>query len=371
MHLTRLEAYNFRNLRALKLEPHLNTSVIAGSNGSGKTNILEAINLTATLRSHRVSNDKDLVMRGENAFAVHLYINRADVEEHLKLEYNLKKSQKRAYIDDKKMRRLSDFVGNLKVVLFTPEDLTKIRNSPDSRRNLIDMWIMQVKPSYVEITNRYLNILKQRNALLREIAGGGKIAEGQLEIWTDKLLEVGSDIIKTRGWSVELLSQPAEEFYDRLSPEDEKLTIEYRPNVDVKSLSFDDIKEAFSERLGDLRRREMERGLTLAGPQRDDIVFLLNGREADLYASQGQTRLMAFAYRLSEHRMMSEAIDEVPVFLLDDLNSELDAERLDYAFKLLPTIGQVILTTTDENIVSKVRGGENEVFHIEDGELAG
>jgi DNA replication and repair protein RecF len=367
--LVRLEVYNFRNLRKLRFSPHPRTSVISGPNGSGKTNVLEAINLVANLRSHRVALDRDMVMKGEDAFAVHLYIERAGVEEHLKLEYLHKKAQKRAYKDNKKVARLSDFVADFKVILFTPEDLVSIRSSPSTRRDLIDVWISKVRPSYIKILNRYNNILRQRNALLKDISFNRDKGVEQLKVWTERLVDVGSEIVSMRSWAVRLLSEIAEDFYKKLSPHGEEFKLEYRSDIGIESENTDEVSEGFFERIDELREREFDRGITLCGPQRDDIAFLLNGREADLYASQGQTRLMAFAFRLSEHKVMEEIIGEVPLFLLDDLNSELDAERLEFAFRLLPTIGQVILTTTDENIVSKVRGGEMDVFHIEDGVL--
>lgn len=364
MHLSRIYLYNFRNFPTLQMAPVPGVNLIIGANGSGKTNLLEAIHFLATTRSHRLAKDRYLLRAGEEVFSVHGELHTANGVRNLRLDYT--NDGKQAYLDDEKTERLSDLVGTLTLSLFSPEDLNFIRGTPAQRRRLIDMWVCQLEHSYLEELTDYQTILRQRASLLRLISSGGSDYQ-QMEVWDRELSLHAAMLVTRRRYVIPELSSAMNESYRMLSDGAEEAVLVYKPSFNPpKELSAEEIASTLQSELKSFWGRDIALCRTTLGPHLDDVLFLLDGEKANLFASQGQTRLLALSLRLSQHRLLAEKLGTLPLLLLDDVDSELDNQRLERIITLLPTMGQVFIATTQEELL-KVIPNPKAVWKMERG----
>jgi len=366
LHLDSLYLYNFRNFPTLRMQPHLGINLIVGGNGAGKTNLLEAIHFLATTRSHRLAQDRYLLRQTEEVFSVQGEISTQDSKRNLRIDYA--NGHKQALLDGEKTARLSEIVGILTLSIFSPQDLNFIRGAPAERRRLIDMWACQMAHDYLEQLQAYRLALRQRSSLLRAISEG-RSAPDQLEVWETELANYGAPLILRRLEIIPRLSSALAESYSLLSAGAERAELEYLPSLDPSPTEkADELAEAMKRELIRLRRRDIALGQTTIGPHRDDIRFLVDGNRADLYASQGQVRLLALSLRLAEYDLLRQEKGEEPLMLLDDVDSELDPPRLEKTLSLLPTMGQVFITTTQEQLAQEIPNPK-AVWRMEAGEL--
>lgn len=338
--IKKINLKQLRNHQSLELTFDKPFAYIHGLNGTGKTSILEAIYFCATTKSHRTSDEKDLIMSGEPFAQVKLWTDQD------KYEVVLSKTGKRASINGVEKRKISDFIGHLRIVMFAPEDLELIQGSPLDRRQFVDLEWMQLNKNYLRYLNTYKNVLKQRNSLLKKITIDDDYTF--LNILGDQLYEVGSKIIEERRLFINELNQIFQETYQRFSPH--KVELIYQPDVDEK---------AFLNALKKNQKQDILYQATLIGPHRDDLIFRFNGFEAKRYASQGQQRLMVVALKLALLALIKKKTNQQVTLLLDDVLSELDEERQNLFLKELPNEHQIIMNSTHE-----VEGAHIQMIHL-------
>lgn len=368
MRLGSLAARNFRNLAEFHLEPHPRFNVIAGPNAQGKTNLLEAVFVLSALKSFRTAQHRELVRFDEARATVTARIERDDGQlRQVRLE--LDPQRRRIQLDGQNVRRLADYLGTLRVVLFAPEDVALLKGAPSERRTFLDRAVFNSRASYLEDLNATTQILKQRNALLRDDSPRLDL----LEVYTDQLIDSGARVVSARlEWLAPFRAFFAAAFGDIFGhhlPVELVVEPSWADCVDLDALPSrdaiaDQMRAAFTAR----RRDELRRGVTLVGPHRDDFTVLLGGRNARLHASQGQHRALVLALKTSEITMLRERFQIEPVLLLDDVSSELDRERNAQLFAFLAGFqGQVFISTTGrEHILLE---HELAVWHVQQGVL--
>jgi DNA replication and repair protein RecF len=325
--IKKISLKQLRNHQAIELSFEKPFAYIHGLNGSGKTSILEAIYFCATTKSHRTNDEKEMIQTGEPFASVKLW-----TDEH-RYEVVLSKTGKRASIDGVEKRKISDFIGHLRIVMFAPEDLELIQGSPQDRRQFIDLEWMQLHKPYLKYLNTYKQVLKQRNSLLKKITFDDDLTF--LNILGEQLYEVGVKIIEERRQFIEELNLLFKEAYKRFSSH--KVEIVYAPDVDEK---------AFLNALKKNQKQDILYQTTQSGPHRDDFIFRFNGFDAKGYASQGEQRLMVIAVKLALLALIKKKTNQHVTLLLDDVLSELDEERQKLFLAELPKEHQIIMNST-------------------------
>jgi DNA replication and repair protein RecF len=384
MHLTRLSLTNVRTYRKLELEPGRGIHVIAGENAAGKSNLLDAIAMLATTRSHHAGNDLDLIswsaIEQDPLPAARITADVSGAAGAVSLEIaiiagepnagGVRRTSRRFRLNGV-ARRASDLIGQLRVVMFSADDLTIISGSPSGRRRYLDLTISQFDPAYVRASQLYNRVLQQRNSLLRRL----QERRGQLDelaFWDDELSGAGAIIIQARQRALERLGTDAAARYPELGSEGETLEICYRPALPDElqsSISSHDFEERFRQAIEEGRQQDVYRGATRFGPHRDDVAFLISGHDASVSASRGQQRTAALALRLSEIALSTDTTGDPPVLLLDDIFSELDAHHRDRIMHTVYAVDQVFITTPDNDRPSRSELPEANRYLLEHGEL--
>ncbi len=367
MHITRLYADNFRNLSSVLVDFNQDLNIILGANGQGKTNLLEAIYYLGTGCSHRTSTTSELINKNkaDKPAVVQIKLHREnDIKD--KLSLRLKTRNKVYKINNEKVDNLEAFIGYLNVVLFSPEDLQLVKGSPSQRRDFIDVEVSQVSSKYYRKLKRYDKVLKQRNNLLKDLRAGRNKNKDLLPVFTEQLVDLGSDIIAKRQEVVEKLKILARLHQRRLTDNEENLKISYQISFEHK---YESLEKSFTEELEQNKEKEIERGYTTCGPHRDDLKLVLNDFDVRKFGSQGQQRTVALALKLSELEFMKSEAGEYPVLLLDDVFSELDSSRRQFLMDFIGGRVQTFLTTTDKIMAEEVTTQKKHFFKIEQGAL--
>ena len=345
MRVSSLQTIHFRNLEAVLLEAHPRFNVVFGDNGQGKTNLLEAIYLVGTLRSFRATKSEELVGFGAQEAQVRARVER-DGASRL-YEVKVTPGHKTARVDGKGTRP-RDYFGGMNVVLFQPEDLRLPRGAPSGRRRFVDRAIFNERPSYLEVAQTYERTLRSRNALLR---GPGPLQPALLEVFDEQLSRAAIPIIEHRRSMVAAIGPRSHDVFARLTRTGRLLEVNYRPALADHGAVIDTargIEAAMRQSLVADRRRDQARGATSAGPHTDDLEIMLDGKDVQKYASQGQLRAIVLALKIAEIEHLTACHDDAPILLLDDVSSELDATRNAQLFEFLGERGgQVFITTTD------------------------
>lgn len=320
-------------------------NVILGENAQGKTNIMEAIYVLAMAKSHRTSNDKDFIKWDEEYAKIEGRIKKRSGA--LSLELIVSKKGKKAKSNHIEQQKLSQYVGNFNVVMFAPEDLNLVKGNPQVRRRFIDMEIGQVSPVYLHDLSRYHKILQQRNTYLKQLQTGRQKDRTMLEVLTAQLAEMAARIVLKRFEFLILLQKWAEPIHQGISRGLETLKIQYKPSANVsEDMDLSKMIEAYEEKFKTIQTREIDRGVTLAGPHRDDLVFYVNEKDVQTFGSQGQQRTTALSLKLAEIELIHSEIGEYPVLLLDDVLSELDDFRQSHLLNTIQGKVQTFVTTT-------------------------
>lgn len=355
MYLKTLHLKQFRNYHDQLVEFSAPKTILVGENAQGKSNLLEAVELLATLRSHRALRDRELVLDGEPIGQIAAILERHDAPVDLTL--TLRSNGRRTVsLNGETLRRQLDFLGVLNAVQFSSLDLELVRGSPGERRNWLDTLLTQLEPVYAYILQQYNTVLRQRNALLKQQRIGDaknllpvSLSEPdltQLAIWDAQLAAIGARVIRRRTRVVERLAPLAQAWHQAISNSAEQLEIHYAPNVAIETDDPALIQQAFLDKLQQRAVAEQHQGTTLVGPHRDEVEFIINKTPARQYGSQGQQRTLVLALKLSELKLIEAVIGEPPLLLLDDVLAELDLNRQN---KLLETIQdhfQTLITTT-------------------------
>jgi DNA replication and repair protein RecF len=365
MHVISLTAVDFRSYSfvEINLEPGVTTFI--GSNGQGKTNLVEAISYCSTLSSHRVSQDLPLVKSDQPRAIVRTGVKYLDRTNWLEVEIWPSKTNK-AKLNGSECKKTKEILGILQTVTFSPEDLILVKGDPGERRHFLDELLVQKSSSYAGIKSDYDRVLKQRNALLKSAGPARKnnleSVLATLDVWNDQLVNFGSQIIFARNQIINELLPYVSKSYAELAPTSKALNIKYLPNVSSETRALTDLVTAMKEKLQERQQDELDRGLTLVGPHRDDMEIFIGELPAKGYASHGESWSVALALKLASFDLLkatSPAGD--PVLILDDVFAELDAARRNQLILRVKNVEQVLITAAVMEDVPKELVG-NKLF---------
>lgn len=361
MFIKRLQMLNYRNYNVLdiSLGPHVN--VFMGDNAQGKTNILEGIYYCAFARSHRTSKDRELINWNSNNALLSITVGRERLDKRIDISI-LKDGKKAIQVNKIKIKKIGELFGNFNVVMFSPEDLKIIKDSPGVRRKFIDMELCQLNPKYYYNLVQYNKVLNERNSILRN--RNININKDILDVYDMQLVEFGYNIIIDRLEYIQKLNKYSAKIHSDITSGKEKIEFKYISTIK----DLENIKENFYSLLEKNRSRDCERGITSIGPHRDDFTVLINDIDTKSYGSQGQQRTAVLTIKFSSLKIIKELTGEHPVLLLDDVLSELDFSRKRY---ILSTIGdiQTIITCTGIEDLYEYLDDKSKVFKVKDGEI--
>ena len=350
-----IELKNYRNYEELHMELNEGTNILYGDNAQGKTNILEAVYVCCTSKSHKNAKDRDIIRFDQDESHIKMQIRKNDVP--YRIDMHLKKNKPKGIaINGMPIRRASELFGIANVVCFSPEDLNIIKNGPSERRRFIDMELCQFNKLYVHSLVQYNKVLVQRNKLLKELAFRPDYGE-TLDVWDMQLVNYGKEVMEYRGDFVCRLNEMIHGIHARLSGQKEDLKICYEPDTAAAQ---------FEEALKRSRTQDMKQKTTLCGPHRDDISFFVNGIDIRKVGSQGQQRTAALSLKLSELELVKQLIHDRPILLLDDVLSELDAGRQNHLLHAINDIQTIITCTGLDDFVNN-RFKIDKIFKVIDG----
>jgi len=371
--LANVSLFDFRNYAELELVLERSATVFFGGNAQGKTNLLEAVALSALTRSPRTQQAAELVRFGQPAARVTCGVQSdaglTELEVRISVSPAATSRASRRFTVNGIPKRSTDMMGSLRVVLFWPDDLQLVKGPGEGRRRFLNTLLSQIDPDHARELTRYGHLLEQRNALLRAIREGRQPIEG-LDYWTNALAESGAAIMVERQRRLLELQPIAAAFHRELSDDRERLELRYRPaHVRIGEAPQELVSEQLKLAMRDARDEEIGRGQTAVGPQRDDVEVWLDEHEARLFASQGQQRSAVLSLKLAELHYLAEVTGEQPVLLLDDVMSELDPARRERLLAALEPGPQALITAADLNDLPKSILERAAVFRVEQGAI--
>lgn len=369
MRLNEISLQHYRNYQEVTLNFPKKLNIFLGENAQGKTNLLESIYVLAMTRSHRTSNEKELIHWDTSTAKVSGIIEKKTG--NVPLEIQISTKGRKTKVNHIEQKRLSSYIGQLNVILFAPEDLSLVKGSPQLRRKFIDMELGQVNPIYLYDLVQYQSVLKQRNHYLKQLAEKKQSDLIYLDILTEQLVEFGSKVLLARLEFVKKLEHWANLLHKKISHEKETLSIDYFSSIplDKNAFSLEMIQQQFHQTLLENRTRELFKANTFLGPHRDDLLFNVNGQNVQTYGSQGQQRTTALSIKLAEIDLMYAETGEYPVLLLDDVMSELDNERQLHLLETIEGKVQTFLTTTSLDHLTNKLTVEPDIFYVQQGEI--
>ena len=358
MFITSLNLKNFRNYEELHIDFDSHINILYGDNAQGKTNILEALFMSATTKSHRGGKDKEMIRFFQDDCHIKTIVSKDDILR--KIDMHLKSHSKKGIaIDGINIRRSSELFGLLNIIFFSPEDLSIIKQGPDKRRRFLDIELCQLDKIYLTYLAKYNKILFQRNNLLKQI-NYDRSKLDMLDVWDEQLVTYGTYIIDKRADFILNLNDIIREKHDKLTGSLERIEVNYEKSTE---------SSAFAERLRANRDEDLRRYITSVGPHRDDMVFMTNDTDLRKFGSQGQIRSAALSLKLSEIEIVKSRIKESPVLLLDDVLSELDSNRQKYLLNNIDDV-QVIITCTGLDEFVNKRLPIDKVYNVVNGTVA-
>ena len=355
MWISEVKIKNFRNYDEQEIKLQKNINVFYGENAQGKTNIIEAIFLCSMGKSFRAKQDKEMIKIDKENSIVEIEYKKIDRDAKIKIELNNRKS---VYLNGIKIKRLSELLGNLHVVMFNPDDINVLKGGPQNRRKFLDIMISQLKPNYMHNLSLYVKTIEQRNNYLRQIKEEKK-SENMLDIWDEELAKYAVIISNYRQEYMEKIKEKIKQIHTEITDNKENIEIEY--------LTECENKENYINLLKQRRKLDIIKGHTNKGIHRDDFMIYINGKKLNIYGSQGQHRTAMLSLKLSELNIVEDEIGEKPILLLDDFMSELDKKRRTHFLKKIKDT-QVIITCTDKIDI------ENKnilIYNVKDGKVYG
>lgn len=353
MTVNKLKVKNFRNIKNLEIEPDRKTNVFCGPNAQGKTNLLEALWLFTGAKSFRGAKENEFIAFGESEAKLTLQFSSHGVNNDAVLEI---KDRRRAFLNENELQSPRNLAGNFCAIIFSPQDIALIKDGPAIRRKFIDAAIFQIYPKYSEICKNYMRAVAQRNAALKDLYYHPELSS-LIDVFDSEIASNGIKIVEYRKKYIRNLKEFAPAIYSGISRDTENLSISYLCNCS---------QEYFCERLKNARREDIHTAVTSVGPHRDDIEFLINGKSARTYGSQGQKRSVALSLKLAEAEVLKKHTGEETVALLDDVFSELDPSRQNYILNHIKN-WQVFITCCDTSNVENLSGGK--IFTVKNGEI--
>ncbi|MGW2049349.1 DNA replication/repair protein RecF [Streptomyces sp. NPDC001858] len=360
MHVTHLSLADFRSYARVEVPLDPGVTAFVGPNGQGKTNLVEAVGYLATLGSHRVASDAPLVRMGADRAIIRAQVKQGERQQLVELELNPGKSN-RARINRSSQVRPRDVLGIVRTVLFAPEDLALVKGDPGERRRFLDELITARSPRMAGVRSDYERVLKQRNTLLKSAAlarrhGGRTMDLSTLDVWDQHLARVGAELLAQRLDLVAAVQPLADKAYEQLAPGGGPVALEYKSSAPGEAHTREELYGQLMAALADARKQEIERGVTLVGPHRDDVILKLGPMPAKGYASHGESWSYALALRLASYDLLRAEGNE-PVLVLDDVFAELDARRRERLAELVAPGEQVLVTAAVDDDVPDVLAG--------------
>ena len=357
MYIKKVKLENFRNYDNLEVEFKKDFNLIYGNNAQGKTNILEAIYLSAIGKSFQTNKDSEMIKIGKEKAKVEIEYETKDREGKITVEIADKKT---FFINGIKQKKISDIIGKINIVLFYPDNIDIIKGGPAERRRFLDIMISQLKPNYIHILNKYLKTLDQRNAYLKQIKFDNK-SKDMLEIWDESLSQLSYQIYTYRSEYIQKIKEKIKVIHNKITncgQQDEKIEISF--------ISSGKSQKDFYENLLRNRENDIRKGYTSTGSHRDDYDIYINDKKVNVYGSQGQQRTSVLSLKLTELNIIQDEIEEPPILLLDDFMSELDENRRNNLTNAIEN-NQVFITCTDKILVEEKN---NTIYHIENAKLS-
>ena len=335
MWIKNIKIKNFRNYDQEEINLEKNINIFYGKNAQGKTNIIEAIFLCSLGKSFRAKKDNEMIKLNEENAIVEIEYEKSDRDGKIKIEIGNKKN---IYLNGIKIKKLSELLGNLNIVIFTPDDINILKGGPQNRRRFLDIMISQLRPNYMHILNLYLKTIEQRNKYLRQIKEEHK-DENLLEIWDEKLAEYAIKIYEYRKEFIEKIIKKLDIIHKNITNGEEQIELEYVTECDSK--------EKYLKLLKERRKLDIIKGFTTKGVHRDDFMIYINKKDIKIFGSQGQNRTAMLSLKLAELQVIYDEIGEYPILLLDDFMSELDRTRRKNFLENIEGT-QVIITGTEK-----------------------
>lgn len=352
-----LKLKNYRNYELLDMTFDSKTNILYGDNAQGKTNILEALYLSGTTKSHRGTKDRDLIQFGREESHLETIVEKKGME--FQIDMHLKKnSPKGIAINKIPIRKASELFGIVHFVFFSPEDLNIIKDGPAGRRRFIDLELSQIDKVYLSNLSNYNRIINQRNSLLKELYRQEHLMD-TLDIWDMQLAQYGEKVMEGRQKFIQQVNQIISDIHYKLTGGRERITLSYESSIGNLSLE---------QALKKNRERDIRMKSTPVGPHRDDLCFLSGDLDIRKFGSQGQQRTAALSLKLSEIELVKEVIRDTPILLLDDVLSELDKHRQNYLLDSIHDIQTVITCTGLDEFVNH-RFSINKIFRVESGNV--
>lgn len=364
MKLNNLDIYNFRNYEKLSLNFDNNINIFIGNNGIGKTNLLESIYFLAVTKSHRSYIDKNLITKDKEILRIKGNVNTNNGKKNLEILMTSK--GKRVSINNIVYKKVSDYISNLNVILFCPDDLDLIKGSPGERRKFLNLEIGQIDNKYLYTLNEYNELIKTRNEYLKTISFN-KYDSNYILVLNNQIIEKSLIIYKYRFMFIENLNKNIKKLYKKISKEN--IEIKYKNTCDIENYDENKIKEVLLDKLSNNIKKEIFQGNTLYGPHKDDFELYIENKNIREYGSQGQQRLSVLLIKMAELVIFNDIKGEYPILLLDDVYSELDITKRNEIMSFIPNNTQVFITSTDVNDISEDILKISKVYKIENGKV--
>ena len=351
MWIKNIKINNFRNYKNQEIKLNKNINIFYGENAQGKTNIIEACFISSFGKSFRTNKDLELIKFGENYAEIEVDFQKSDRDGNIKININNKKI---IFVNKIKIKKLSDLLGNVHTVIFSPDDINILKGGPENRRKFLNIMISQLRPKYMYIYNLYLKTLEERNNYLKKIKLENA-DENLLDVWDEQLVEYANELAEYRNEFIEKLKNKIENIHRYISGNKERIKLEYITECIEK--------EKFRNLLKQRRKLDIIKGSTTKGVHRDEINIFLNDSLVTIYGSQGQKRSVMLSLKMAELQVIQEEIGENPILLLDDFMSELDENRRKNFLKNIKDT-QVIITCTEKIDINNF---DNKIFKVEKG----
>ena len=341
-------------------------NIFIGENAQGKTNILEIICILSLTKNYRYGVEPNLISFGKSKAKISAKVKKNKLINNL--EIDIDENNKKIFVNKEEIKKISDYISNLNVIMFTPEDLEIIKGSPSIRRNLINMEISQISKKYLNTYNEYNKILKIRNEYLKLLLTSSIADKKYLDIITDKLIEKAIIIYQERFKYLSTINSKIDEIYQEITGEN-LVMVKYEPNITIDNFDDDSLRVTLEKTFKNSYKKVINYGMTLYGPHRDDFSFYLGEKNLKVYGSQGQQKSAILAFKLSEIDIFKEYSGNNPVLLLDDIFSELDIKKRNKLLNYINKDIQSIITTTDLKNIRKKSIEEAYIFEIKNGEV--
>ena len=367
MKINKINLTNFRNYSKISISLGSGMNIFVGDNAQGKTNILEAITILALTKSHRVGVSPNIIMFHKDKCKINGSIQKDKIITKLNVE--ITEDTKKLSVNSTNIKKVADYISNLNIIVFTPDDLEIVKGSPNVRRNLLNIQLCQLSRDYVKIYNEYNKLLKTRNEYLKILFNNSIADVNYLDVITEKLIEKAIFIYQKRKEYIDLVNLHINSYFKEISGDDH-LSVQYITNVLFDDYDYETIRKKLKHTFKKNYMKELNYGMTLYGPHRDDFVFYYNDNDLKFFGSQGQQKVAILSFKLSEIPIFQDISHTNPVLLLDDIFSELDIKKRNKLLKMISKDDiQSIITTTDLKNINKKYVENASIYHVRCGNV--